>query len=97
MDIYFFKEVKFFGKNNYIIVFFYGGVYYLSDKIEEEKYIELYFKKGLNVVNLNYCFKRGIFFVISDFLNVFNFFKEKNDIYNLNLNNIIVIGFFVGV
>jgi acetyl esterase/lipase len=57
MDIYLSKEAKSYGKNNYTIVFLHGGAYYLSDKSAEERYIEPYLKKGLNVVNMNYRLK----------------------------------------
>lgn len=96
MDIYLSKEAKSFGKNNYTIVFLHGGAYYLSDKSAEEKYIEPYLKKGLNVVNLNYRLQRGVALATSDLSNALNFLKEKNDTYNLNLNNIIVTGFSAG-
>lgn len=46
MDIYLSKDAKSYGKNNYTIFFLYGGGYYLSDKSEEEKYIEPFMKKG---------------------------------------------------
>ena len=96
MDIYLSKVAKSYGKNNYTIVFLHGGAYYLSDKTKEEKYIEPYIKKGLNVVNMNYRLKRGISLATSDLSNALNFLEEKNDTYNLNLNNIIVTGFSAG-
>lgn len=54
MDIYLAKDEKHLGKNNYTIIFLHGGGYYYSDKSQEERYIEPYLKKGLNVVNMNY-------------------------------------------
>ncbi|PQJ77298.1 alpha/beta hydrolase family protein [Polaribacter glomeratus] len=65
-DIYLPKDAKSFGKQNYTIVFLNGGGYYISDKSEEERYIELYLKKGVNVVNLNYRLKKGIPIVTTD-------------------------------
>ena len=96
MDIYFSKEAKSFGKNNYTMVFLHGGAYYLSDKSAEEKYIEPYLKKGLNVVNLNYRLQRGVALATSDLSNALNYLKKKNGEYGLNLDNIILTGFSAG-
>jgi dipeptidyl aminopeptidase/acylaminoacyl peptidase len=96
MDIYLSKNAKSYGKNNYTIVFLHGGAYYLSDKSAEERYIEPYLKKGLNVVNMNYRLKRGIPIATTDLTNALNFLKANNSDYNLNLNNIIVTGFSAG-
>lgn len=96
MDIYLSKDAKTYGKNNYTIVFLHGGAYYLSDKSSEERYIEPYLKKGLNVVNMNYRLKRGIPMATSDLTNALNFLKANNSDYDLNLNNIIVTGFSAG-
>src|SRR5680860_620080 len=45
MDVYFSKDAKSYGKKDYTIVFLHGGGYYLSDKSQEEKFIEPYLKK----------------------------------------------------
>lgn len=66
MDIYLFKQAESYGKGNFTLVFLHGGGYYFSDKSQEERYIEPYLKKGLNVVNLNYRLKRGISIAKSD-------------------------------
>lgn len=96
MDIYLSKKAKSYGKNNYTIVFLHGGAYYLSDKSAEERYVEPYLKKGLNVVNMNYRLKRGIPMATTDLTNALNFLKANNSEYDLNLNNIIVTGFSAG-
>lgn len=66
MNIYLFKQAESYGKGNFTLVFLHGGGYYFSDKSQEERYIEPYLKKGLNVVNLNYRLKRGISIAKSD-------------------------------
>jgi len=66
MNIYLFKQAESYGKGNFTLVFLHGGGYYFSDKSQEERYIEPYLKKGLNVVNLNYRLKRGIPIATSD-------------------------------
>lgn len=96
MDIYLSKDAKSYGKHNYTIVFLHGGGYYVSDKSEEERYIEPYLKKGLNVVNMNYRLKKGIPIATTDLTSALNFLKANNRDYNLNLTNIIVTGFSAG-
>jgi acetyl esterase/lipase len=96
MDIYLSKDAKSFGKHNYTIIFLHGGGYYFSDKSEEERYIEPYLKKGLNVVNINYRLKQGIAIATADLTNALNYLDANNGDYNLNLENVIVTGFSAG-
>jgi acetyl esterase/lipase len=96
MDIYISQNASSYGKRNYTIVFLHGGGYYFSDKSQEERYIQPYLKKGLNVVNLNYRLKRGIPLAMSDLTHALNFLKANNSDYHLNLNNVIVTGFSAG-
>ncbi len=96
MDIYLSKDAKSYGNNNYTIVFLHGGAYYLSDKSEEENYIEPYLKKGLNVVNLNYRLQKGVALATSDLSHALNYLERNKGDYNLNLNNIILTGFSAG-
>ncbi|SDA38752.1 Acetyl esterase/lipase [Algoriphagus alkaliphilus] len=96
MDIYLSKQAGRYGKSNFTIVFLHGGGYYFSDKTQEERYIEPYLKKGLNVVNLNYRLKKGVPMATSDLTHALNFLKAKNSDYDLNLENVIVTGFSAG-
>ena len=96
MDIYISEDAKKLGSKNFTIVFVHGGGYYVSDKSEEEKYIEPYLKKGLNVVNLNYRLKKGISIATEDLTNALNFLKSNNAIYQLNLDHVILSGFSAG-
>jgi acetyl esterase/lipase len=96
MDIYLSEKAKSFGKRNYTVVFLHGGGYYFSDKSQEERYIEPYLKKGLNVINLNYRLKRGIPMATSDLTHALNFLKANKNDYKLNLKNVIVTGFSAG-
>lgn len=96
MDIYLSQKAKSFGKRNYTVVFLHGGGYYFSDKSQEERYIEPYLKKGLNVVNLNYRLKRGVPMATSDLTIALNFLQANNSDYDLNLENVIVTGFSAG-
>ena len=96
MDIYLSQEAKSFGSSNFTIVFLHGGGYYFSDKSQEERYIEPYLKKGLNVVNLNYRLKRGIPIATSDLTYALNFLQANNSQFDVNLDNVIVTGFSAG-
>jgi acetyl esterase/lipase len=58
MDVYLSADAGKLKNKNYTIVFLHGGGYYISDKSREERYIQPYLKKGLNVVNINYRIKR---------------------------------------
>ncbi|MFT5941314.1 MAG: acetyl esterase/lipase [Sediminicola sp.] len=96
MDMYLSKHATSYGNKNYTIVFLHGGGYYVSDKTQEEKYIEPYLKKGLNVINMNYRLKKGIPLATSDLTNALNFLHTNNSAYKLNLYNVIVTGFSAG-
>ncbi|WP_297335861.1 alpha/beta hydrolase [Algoriphagus sp.] len=96
MDVYLSQKAKSFGNRNYTIVFLHGGAYYLSDKTAEERYIEPYLKKGLNVINLNYRLKRGIPLATSDLTHALNFLKANKSEYDLDLQTIILTGFSAG-
>jgi acetyl esterase/lipase len=96
MDVYLSQNAKSYGKRNYTIIFLHGGAYYLSDKSQEERYIEPYLKKGLNVVNLNYRLKRGIPLATGDLTHALNFLQANSAEYDLNLENVIVTGFSAG-
>ena len=96
MDIYLSQKAKSFGSSNFTIVFLHGGGYYFSDKSQEERYIEPYLKKGLNVVNLNYRLKRGIPIATSDLTYALNFLQANNSQFDVNLDNVIVTGFSAG-
>ncbi len=96
LDIYFSNDAKKLRQKNFTVVFLHGGGYYISDKSKEERYIQPYLKKGMNVVNVNYRLKRGIPLATRDLTEVLNFLKANNATYQLNLHNIILTGFSAG-
>jgi acetyl esterase/lipase len=96
MDIYLSEDAKKLKDKNYTIVFLHGGGYYTSDKSREERYIQPYLKKGMNVVNMNYRLKRGIPIATEDLTYALNYLKTNNSTYHLNLNRVIVTGFSAG-
>lgn len=96
LDIYVSNNANKFENKNFTVVFLHGGGYYLSDKSKEERYIQPYLKKGMNVVNVNYRLKRGIPLATEDLTSALNFLKANNAAYQLNLNKIILTGFSAG-
>ncbi|QKG56135.1 alpha/beta hydrolase [Hymenobacter sp. BRD128] len=96
LDIYLSPTAKSLKKENYTIVFLHGGGYYVSDKSREERYIQPYLKKGLNVVNMNYRIKRGVPIATEDLTYALNFLRANNSTYHLNLDRVIVTGFSAG-
>lgn len=96
IDIYISNTAEKLKQKNFTIIFLHGGGYYLSDKTKEEKYIQPYLKKSLNVVNVNYRLKCGIPIATEDLTNVLNFLKANNDKYQLNLDKIVLTGFSAG-
>ena len=59
LDIYQATSAGKLKQQNYTIIFLHGG-YYTSDKAKDERYLQPYLRKGLNVVNLNYRLKRSV-------------------------------------
>ena len=96
LDIYLSPTAGKLKNKNYTIVFLHGGGYYISDKSREERYIQPYLKKGLNVVNMNYRIKRGIPIATEDLTYALNFLKAHNATYHLNLDRVILTGFSAG-
>ena len=96
MDIYISENAKKLKNRNFTIVFLHGGGYYVSDKSSEERYIQPYLKKGLNVVNMNYRLKRGIPIATEDLTKALNFLKTNRSTYQLNLDRVILTGFSAG-
>ena len=96
MDIYLSNEAQSLGSKNFTIVFVHGGGYYVSDKSEEERYIDPYLKKGLNVVNLNYGLKQGIAPATDDLTSALNFLNSQSLVYGLALDRVVLTGFSSG-
>ncbi len=95
-DSYISENAKQLRNDNFTIVFLHGGGYYVSDKSKEERYIQPYLKKGLNVINMNYRLKRGIPIATEDLTYALNFLKANQANYPLNLNKVILTGFSAG-
>ncbi|MGI4832135.1 MAG: alpha/beta fold hydrolase [Janthinobacterium lividum] len=96
LDIYVSPTAKSLKQKNYTVVFLHGGGYYLSDKAREERYIQPYLKKGLNVVNMNYRLKKGIPIATEDLTYALNYLSAHNAIYNLSLGRVVLTGFSAG-
>jgi dipeptidyl aminopeptidase/acylaminoacyl peptidase len=96
MDIYSSVDAKKLKNKNYTVVFLHGGGYYISDKSREERYIQPYLKKGMNVVNMNYRIKRGIPIATEDLTYALNYLKATNSTNHLNLSRVLLTGFSAG-
>lgn len=96
MDIYLSTDAKKLKTKNYTVIFLHGGGYYISDKSREERYIQPYLKKGMNVVNMNYRLKRGIPVATEDLTHALNFLKANQSAYQLNLDRVLLSGFSAG-
>ncbi len=96
LDIYRSSTAKKLKNKDYTVVFLHGGGYYVSDKAREERYIQPYLKKGMNVVNMNYRIKRGVPIATEDLPYALNFLKANNATYQLNLDRVILTGFSAG-
>ena len=96
LDMYLSPTANRLKQKNYTIVFLHGGGYYVSDKAREERYIQPYLKKGMNVVNMNYRIKRGVPLATEDLTYALNFLRANNAAYHLDLNRVIVTGFSAG-
>jgi acetyl esterase/lipase len=96
MDIYISGDARDLGKRNFTVVFCHGGGYYLSDKAREERYIQPYLSKGINVVNINYRLKKGIPTATEDLTHALNFLSKNSALYPLKMNRVIVTGFSAG-
>lgn len=96
LDLYLAKDPNRLKTKNYTVVFLHGGGYYLSDKAREERYIQPYLKKGLNVVNLNYRLKRGIPVATEDLTVALNFLAAHRAAYPVRLDRVVLSGFSAG-
>jgi acetyl esterase/lipase len=96
LDIYLSPTASKLKNKNYTVVFLHGGGYYISDKSREERYIQPYLKKGMNVVNMNYRIKRGVPIATEDLTYALNFLRANNATYHLNLDRVILTGFSAG-
>lgn len=96
LDVYVANTSRELRDKNYTVVFLHGGGYYQSDKAREERYIQPYLKKGMNVVNMNYRLKKGIPVATEDLTYALNFLNANNATYHLNLDRVILTGFSAG-
>ena len=96
LDIYFSNNAQKLGRKNFTVVFLHGGGYYISDKTKEERYIQPYLKKGMNVINMNYRLKRGIPLATEDLTHALNYLKSNSAIYPLKFDGLVLTGFSAG-
>jgi acetyl esterase/lipase len=96
MDVYLPREGGRARRPAYTVVFLHGGGYYVSDKAQEERYIQPYLQRGVTVVNLNYRRKRGIPVATEDLTLALNFLMGQQASYPMNLKRVLLSGFSAG-
>jgi acetyl esterase/lipase len=78
------------------IVFSHGGGYYISDKSEEEHYIQPFLENGFDVVNINYRIGQGVFTANSDLAKFLRHLVEEKGSYRFASNRLVLMGFSAG-
>jgi acetyl esterase/lipase len=78
------------------IVFSHGGGYYLSDKSEEEHYIEPLLENGFDVVNTNYRIGQGVFTANRDLAKLLRHLVEQKGTYRFASDRLVLMGFSAG-
>jgi acetyl esterase/lipase len=78
------------------IVFSHGGGYYLSDKSEEEQYIQPFLDNGFDVVNINYRLGQGVFAANSDLASLLRHLVEERGTYRFASDRLVLMGFSAG-
>jgi len=96
MDVYLATDVEPLGTKDFTIVFLHGGGFSFGEKAQNERYINSFLQKGLNVVNLNYRIREGIPRATEDLTLALKHLRRHNEEYRLRLDNVVVGGFSAG-
>ena len=96
MDLYLAKDVERFGASDFAIVFLHGGGFSFGEKADNQRYIDRFLRKGMNVVNVNYRIREGIPLATEDLTLALNHLQRHNAEYRLRLDNVVVGGFSAG-
>jgi len=96
MDLYLATDAERLGPRNFLIVFLHGGGFSFGEKADNQRYINGFLKKGLNVVNVNYRIREGIPLASEDLTLALNHLRRHNGEYRLRLDNVIAGGFSAG-
>ncbi len=96
MDLYLADEVERLGSKDFTVVFLHGGAFSFGDKTDNQRYIQPFLRKGLNVVNLSYRVGEGIPVATEDLTLALNHLRGRSDEYGLRLDRLVVGGFSAG-
>ncbi|MEX2527027.1 MAG: alpha/beta hydrolase [Gemmatimonadota bacterium] len=96
MDLYLAHEVERLGSRSFTIVFLHGGGFSFGDKANNDRYIEPFLRKGLNVVNLNYRIGEGIPPATEDLTLALNHLATEAGEDGLRMDRVVVGGFSAG-
>lgn len=96
MDLYLAKNVEHLESSNPTIVFLHGGAFSFGDKANNQRYIDPFLQKGLNVVNVNYRIGRGVAVATEDLTLALNHLARHAGAHGLRLDKVVVGGFSAG-
>jgi acetyl esterase/lipase len=96
LDIHIARDAQHLGDRNYTIVFLHGGGFSFGDKSITGRYVTPFLEKGMNVVNMSYRIRQGVAVATEDLTNALNYLARHNDLYGLDLSNVVVGGFSAG-
>jgi acetyl esterase/lipase len=96
LDIHVASDAQRLGDRNYTIVFLHGGGFSFGDKSITGRYVTPFLEKGMNVVNMSYRIRQGVAVATEDLTNALNYLARHNDLYGLDLSDVVVGGFSAG-
>jgi acetyl esterase/lipase len=96
MDLYLSRDVERLGSRDFTIVFLHGGGFSFGDKADNQRYIQPFLQKGLNVVNVNYRIGEGIPLATEDLTLALNHLRRDAGERGLRLDRVVAGGFSAG-
>jgi acetyl esterase/lipase len=96
MDLYLARDAERLGRRNFTIVFLHGGGFSFGDRANNERYIEPFLQRGMNVVNVSYRIRDGIPRATEDLTLALNHLERHAGEHGMRLDRIVVGGFSAG-
>ena len=96
MDLYLSRDVERLGSMDLTIIFLHGGGFSFGDKADNQRYIQPFLQKGLDVVSVNYRIGEGIPLATEDLTLAFNYLRRDAEEHGLRLDRVVAGGFSAG-
>jgi acetyl esterase/lipase len=96
MDIHVARGAERLGGRNFTMVFLHGGGFSFGDKSITGRYVTPFLQKRMNVINVGYRIRQGVAVATEDLTNALNYLARHNELYGLDLSNVVVGGFSAG-